>query len=77
MQLPIPAGDTLVLESAPIDPGIEPTGDFLPGGIPHGAVATLAAGVQPVLEGIDRSDPGEDEEHTFQMLATGSPGVLG
>ena len=35
----------------------------------------VRVGVDPVLEGVDRGDPGEDQDDPFEQLAVGAVGV--
>ena len=77
MQLPVPAGDALRFQSRPIHPLLEPLADTQPGGIAGGAVMAVAAGIEPVLEGIHGGDVGDALEDAFEMLDAGTAGVGG
>ena len=63
-----------VLVARPVHDAAEPVEQRLPG---RAAVVAGVVGVvvDPVLEGVDGRDPGQDQDDAFEQLAVGPVGV--
>ena len=63
-----------LLVARPVDDAAEPVEQRPPGGL--ALVAGVAGvGVDPVLEGVDRGDPGEDQDDPLEQLAVRAVGA--
>src|SRR4029077_21115147 len=68
MELPIPSGDALRVQTAPVHAAFEPGANPEPGLVTCLGIVALAARVNPVLERIDGGDVRQRDEDVLQML---------
>src|SRR5699024_8314132 len=75
VKLSVPAGDTELLQSGPVEIGFILTPDIDEFPVPCVTIGRGGIGVKPVLEGIDHRDPGKSGDDLVEMLPIGL-GVL-
>src|SRR6185503_20691664 len=76
VQLTIPPGEPLLLEPFPVQLPLEPRTNPKPGAIARIGVVSLATGVKPVLEGIDRRDVAQRYQDVLEMLESRRAGFV-
>src|SRR5271157_1530408 len=74
MELTMPGMIAGLLIARPINQAAEPVEQPFPGG-PALFEGVMGVRIDPVLEGVDRGDPGEDEHDALEELAVGPVGV--